>query len=71
MGLYTIPRAIDQTIPRRLIIELILFSGRTCFSSFEQYIEVCDYLCLAHEATDSTILAVMLNETPSTLSLKP
>lgn len=56
MGLYTIPRAIDQTIPRRLIIELILFSGQTYLSSFEQYIEVCDYLCLAHEATDGDMV---------------
>jgi hypothetical protein len=56
MGLYTIPRAIDQAIPRRLIIELILFSGQTYFSSFEQYVEVCGYLCLAHEATDGDMV---------------
>ncbi|UNI16722.1 hypothetical protein JDV02_003134 [Purpureocillium takamizusanense] len=51
LNLYTIPRAPFQPIPMRIRIELLLFSGQHYFASYEQYVRVCEFLCLAHEAT--------------------
>lgn len=50
LALYTIPSPVHQMIPTRLVIELMLFAGQPYFASFEQYVEVCKFLCLAHEA---------------------
>ncbi|UNI17476.1 hypothetical protein JDV02_003816 [Purpureocillium takamizusanense] len=53
LDLYTIPSAPVpfHPIPVRIRIELMLFSGQHYFDSYDQYVSVCDFLCLAHEAT--------------------
>lgn len=50
LALYSIPANIKHPIPLHLRIELILFAGQPYFCSFQQYVEVCKYLCLAHKA---------------------
>lgn len=45
-GLYRISSAPAHPIPRHLLIELNLFAGQLYFKSFQEYIEVCDYLNL-------------------------
>ena len=50
LGLYAIPANLEHPTPLHLRIELMLFAGQPYFCSFQQYVEVCKYLCLAHKA---------------------
>lgn len=50
--LYTSPyRPSAPTIPRQLITQLNLFSGQLYLSSYDEYLEVCEFLNLASEMT--------------------
>lgn len=51
LSLYTIPSGSSLTVPMQLRVELMLFSGQLYFESYEQYVEVCNFLCLAHTTT--------------------
>lgn len=51
LDLYTVPRVSAQSIPTRIRIELMLFSGQHYFESYNQYADTCEFLCLSHEAT--------------------
>jgi hypothetical protein len=52
LELYTVPVGLEKrSLPRRLVIQLNLFAGQLYFSSFEEYVEVCEYLGLAWEKT--------------------
>ncbi|KAI9148869.1 hypothetical protein HJFPF1_10912 [Paramyrothecium foliicola] len=56
LTLFTIPGRVELEIPIRLRIELMLFSGQLYFNSFEQYVEVCNFLCLAHAAATTSMV---------------
>jgi hypothetical protein len=48
LQLYTVPSTLPQlTYPRRLIIELKIFSGQLYFDSLQEYIETCEFLNLS------------------------
>ncbi|KAF8860560.1 hypothetical protein BDZ45DRAFT_800719 [Acephala macrosclerotiorum] len=52
LDLYTVPvRPVMPTLPRNLIIQLNLFAGQLYFNSYEEYVEVCQFLGLAYEKT--------------------
>jgi hypothetical protein len=52
LDLYTVPVGLGKrSLPRHLVIQLNLFAGQLYFSSFEEYIEVCEYLGLAWKKT--------------------
>ena len=55
LKLYTIPSGLTQTVPGRMRVELMLFAGQSYFDSYDQYLEVCEFLCLAHETTSGRI----------------
>jgi len=40
------------TLPRNLIIQLNLFAGQLYLSSYQEYVEVCQFLGLAYEKTE-------------------
>jgi hypothetical protein len=40
-----------------MTIELVLFSGQLYFCSYEQYVDECNYLCLAHEPVSGSMMA--------------
>ncbi|UNI13962.1 hypothetical protein JDV02_000648 [Purpureocillium takamizusanense] len=46
-GLYRVSSAPTYPIPRRLLIELNLFAGQVYFQSFQEYVDVCDFLNLS------------------------
>lgn len=51
LQLYTTGRQFDpKSIPRSLIVQLNLFSGQLYFASYDEYVELCDYLGLATTA---------------------
>ncbi|PGG97603.1 hypothetical protein GX51_07235 [Blastomyces parvus] len=50
LDLYTIPnRPVTRKLPRYLGVQQNLFSGQLYFSSFQEYVEVCELLGLAWE----------------------
>ncbi|KLJ08813.1 hypothetical protein EMPG_15752 [Blastomyces silverae] len=50
LDLYTIPnRPLTLNLPHHLVLHLNLFSGQLYFSSFKEYVEVCELLSLAWE----------------------
>lgn len=52
LDLYTFGREFSsETIPRSLIVQLNLFAGQLYLRSFDEYIEMCQYLGLAFSAT--------------------
>ncbi|KAI9048432.1 hypothetical protein LZ554_007268 [Drepanopeziza brunnea f. sp. 'monogermtubi'] len=52
LDLYTVPvQPTMPTLPRELTIQLNLFAGQLYFSSYQEYIDVCQVLGLAHEKT--------------------
>jgi hypothetical protein len=54
LDLYTVPvRPVMPTLPRNLIIQLNLFSGQLYLSSYQEYLEVCQFLGLAYETTEN------------------
>lgn len=56
LTLYTIPGPRRQlNIPRELVVQLNIFSGQLYFSSFAEYIEVCNCLGLAWNAAEDGI----------------
>ncbi|CAL3967669.1 unnamed protein product [Diplocarpon coronariae] len=59
LDLYTVPvRPAMPTIPRHLITQLNLFAGQLYFSSYQEYVEVCQLLGLAYEKSGpGTIVA--------------
>jgi hypothetical protein len=58
LQLYTVPSTSPKlTYPRRLIIELTIFSGQLYFDSYQEYIEMCKFLNLSWKAAeDGTIV---------------
>jgi hypothetical protein len=53
LDLYTIPAQENtKIIPRRLVALLNLFAGQLYFSSYKEYVEVCELLGLAWKATE-------------------
>lgn len=54
LALYSVPKIRQLSIPDRLRIELMLFSGQLYFDNFEQYVMACDFLCLAYEASSES-----------------
>lgn len=52
LDLYTVPaRPVMPTLPRNLIIQLNLFAGQLYLNSYQEYVEVCQFLGLAYEKT--------------------
>ncbi|KAJ4296532.1 hypothetical protein N0V90_006577 [Kalmusia sp. IMI 367209] len=52
LDLYSVGRPFDPTsVPRSLIVQLNLFSGQLYFRSYDEYVELCEYLGLASGAT--------------------
>jgi len=52
LQLYTIPaQPTTRIIPRQLIVQLNLFAGQLYLDSFDDYVEVCDMLGIAWQAT--------------------
>lgn len=56
LALYSMPEVHRLSIPSRLRIELMLFSGQLYFDSFKQYASACDFLCLAHEPSSGSFV---------------
>ena len=57
LRLYPFPSNTPASIiPRRLTIELNIFSGQLYFKSYGEYAEVCRFLCLAHTAAGDDII---------------
>ncbi|KAI1363994.1 hypothetical protein F5Y08DRAFT_353840 [Xylaria arbuscula] len=58
LDLYTIPEANkDRAIPRRFITALNLFAGQLYVSSFDEYVDICEFLGLAWEpAKDGEVI---------------
>ncbi|KAE9371942.1 hypothetical protein N431DRAFT_456702 [Stipitochalara longipes BDJ] len=53
LDLYTVPAQLQSRIlPRRLVVQLNLFSGQLYLSSFQEYVELCKFLGLAWEKTE-------------------
>ncbi|KAF7920916.1 hypothetical protein EAE99_007768 [Botrytis elliptica] len=54
--LYTIPeRKKAKMIPQNLVIQLNLFAGQLYLSSFKEYTQICDTLCLSWNVCESDI----------------
>jgi hypothetical protein len=55
LDLYTVPEALRDAlhIPRSLIIQLNLFAGQLYLGSYEEYLEVCNFLGVAWEPVGS------------------
>lgn len=51
LDLYTIGESFNLVISRDLIAQLNLFAGQLYFQSYEEYVEMCDFLGLASVAT--------------------
>jgi hypothetical protein len=59
LDLYTVPwRPVAREIPRALTVELNLFAGQLYVNSYDEYIEVCEFLGIAWEpAKDGEVIA--------------
>lgn len=53
LDLFTVPvRQIMPTLPRSLVIQLNLFAGQLYLSSYQEYVDICQFLGLAYEKTE-------------------
>lgn len=58
LELYSIPTRTEPPIlPRHLIVQLNLFAGQLYLSSFEEYIELCDFLGIAWDKVEEGVAA--------------
>ncbi|KAH7309856.1 hypothetical protein B0I35DRAFT_379484 [Stachybotrys elegans] len=56
LRLYRIPNGASRLqIPDSLRIELAVFSGQLYFKSYQEYTEVCKFLCLSYKAEESWV----------------
>jgi len=54
LQLYIIPAQLtERIIPRRLTVQLNLFAGQLYLDSFDEYVEVCEMLGIAWQATEA------------------